>query len=156
MQTYETLRHTTWECKYHIALIPKWRKKVLFGGLRPELGPMVREPARQKEREILEGHLMPDHVHMPIAIPPKYSVAQGMGFIKGKCVIHIARVHTGRQRSFAWQHFWARGYWLPMVGRNEAGVRRYIVKQEQEDRRLEQLELGGTRRARRAAGALSA
>lgn len=104
---------------------------------------MFRELARQRESDILEGHLMVDHVHMLISIPPKYSVAQVMGFIKGKSAIHVARVYAGRRRSFVGQHFWARGYWVSTVGRDEAGVRRYIQEQEKEDQRLDQLELGG-------------
>ena len=141
MQTYETLKHTTWECKYHIVFIPKCRKKVLYGQVRRELGPVLRELARQKESEIIEGHLMVDHVHMLVSIPPKYSVAQVMGFVKGKSAIHIARVYAGRRRSFVGQHFWARGYWVSTVGKNEAAVRRYIQEQEKEDQRLDQLAL---------------
>jgi len=97
--------------------------------------------ARQKECEIIEGHLMVDHVHMLIAVPPKYAVAQVMGFIKGKSAIHIARVYAGRRRNFVGQHFWARGYWVSTVGKNEAAVRRYIQEQEKEDKRLDQMEL---------------
>lgn len=141
MQTYETLKHTTWECKYHVVFIAKCRKKTLYGQIRRELGPVFRELARQKECEISEGHLMPDHVHMLMAIPPKYSVAQVMGFIKGKSAIHIARVYAGRRRSFVGQQFWARGYWVSTVGRDEAAVRRYIQAQEREDQRLDQMTL---------------
>ena len=141
MQTYETLKHTTWECKYHVVFIPKYRKRTLFGAIRRELGPVLRELTRQRESEVIEGHIMPDHVHMLLSIPPKYSVAQVMGFIKGKSAIHIARVYAGRRRSFVGQHFWARGYWVSTVGKNEAAVRRYIQEQEKEDQRLDQLEL---------------
>ena len=141
MQTYESLKHTVWECKYHVVFIAKCRKKTLYGQLRRELGPVFRELARQKECEIEEGHLMADHVHMLIAIPPKYSVAQVMGYLKGKSAIHIARVYAGRRRSFVGQQFWARGYWVSTVGRDEVAVRRYIQEQEQEDRRLDQLTL---------------
>jgi putative transposase len=141
MQTYETLKHTTWECKYHVVFISKCRKKTLFGQIRRELGPVFRELARQKESEILEGHLMPDHVHMLISIPPKYSVGQVMGYIKGKSAIHIARVYAGRRRSFVGQQFWARGYWVSTVGRDEVAVRRYIQEQEKEDQRVDQLTL---------------
>ena len=143
MQTYETLKHTTWECKYHVVFIPKCRKKTLYGELRRELGEVFHELARRKECQIEEGHLMIDHVHMLISVPPKYSVAQVMGFIKGKSTIHIARVYAGRRRSFVGQHFWARGYWVSTVGRDEQKVRRYIQEQEKEDQRLDQLELGG-------------
>ena len=142
MQTYETLKHSTWECKYHVVFIPKYRKKTLYGQIRRELGAIFHELARRKECQIEEGHLMVDHVHMLISIPPKYSVAQVMGFIKGKSAIHIARVYAGRRRSFVGQHFWARGYWVSTVGRDEQKVRRYIQEQEKEDQRLDQLELG--------------
>ncbi len=141
MQTYETLKHTTWECKYHVVFIAKCRKKALYGQIRRELGPVFRELARQKESEIIEGHLMVDHVHMLISIPPKYSVAQVMGYIKGKSAIHIARVYAGRRRSFVGQQFWARGYWVSTVGRDEGAVRRYIQEQEKEDQRLDQMTL---------------
>ncbi len=141
MQTYETLKHTTWECKYQVVFISKCRKKTLFGQIRRELGPVFRELARQKESEILEGHLMPDHVHMLISIPPKYSVGQVMGYITGKSAIHIARVYAGRRRSFVGQQFWARGYWVSTVGRDEVAVRRYIQEQEKEDQRVDQLTL---------------
>jgi putative transposase len=141
MQTYETLKHTTWECKYHVVFIAKCRKKMLYGQIRQELVPVFRDLAQQKECEIIEGHLMPDHVHMLISIPPKYSVAQVMGFMKGKTAIHIARVFAGRRKSFVGQQFWARGYWVSTIGRDEAAVRRYIREQEKEDQRLDQLSL---------------
>ena len=109
--------------------------------LRRELGPVFRDLAEQKESKVEEGHLMPDHVHMLLSVPPKYSVSNVMGFIKGKSAIHIARVYAGRRRNFVGQHFWARGYWVSTVGKNEAAVRRYIQEQETEDQRLEQLEI---------------
>ena len=112
-----------------------------MGRFERELGAVFRDLARQKESEIHEGHLMPDHVHMLISIPPKYSVAQVMGFMKGKTAIHIARVYAGRRRSFVGQQFWARGYWVSTVGRDEGAVRRYIQEQEKEDQRLDQLTL---------------
>lgn len=143
MKEYESLAHTKWECKYHIIFIPKYRRKELYGQLRRHLGEVFRELARQRESEIEEGHLMVDHVHMLISIPPKYSVAQVMGYIKGKSAIHIARVYVGKRRNFVGQHFWARGYWVSTVGHNEAAVRKYIQEQEKEDQRLEQLGLFG-------------
>ena len=141
MQTYESLKHTTWECKYHVVFIPKYRRKTLYAQLRRELGAVFRNLAQQKECQVEAGHLMPDHVHMLISVPPKYSVASVMGFIKGKSAIHIARVYAGRRRNFVGQHFWARGYWVSTVGQNEAAVRRYIQDQEKEDQRLDQLEM---------------
>ena len=141
MQTYESLKHTTWECKYHVVFIPKCRRKVLYQGIRQELGEVFRSLAEQWECKVEEGHLMPDHVHMLLSVPPKYSVSNVMGFIKGKSAIHIARVYAGRRRNFVGQHFWARGYWVSTVGKNEAAVREDIQTQEKEDKRLEQLEL---------------
>lgn len=141
MQTYESLKHTTWDCKYHVVFIPKCRRKVLYQGIRQELGAVFRSLAEQWESKVEEGHLMPDHVHMLLSVPPKYSVSSVMGFIKGKSAIHIARVYAGRRRNFVGQHFWARGYWVSTVGKNEVAVRQYIQDQEKEDKRLEQLEL---------------
>jgi putative transposase len=108
--------------------------------LRQDLGAVFRDLAEQKECTVEEGHLMPDHVHMLLSVPPKYSVSAVMGFIKGKSAIHIARVYAGRRRNFVGQHFWARGYWVSTVGKNEAAVRWHIREQEREDQRLEQLE----------------
>ncbi len=125
MQTYETLKHTTWECEYHVVFITKCRKKTMYGQIRWELGAVFRELARQKECELIAGHLMVDHVHMLLSIPPKCSVAQVLWFLKGKTAIHIARVYAGRRRSFVGQQFWARGYWVSTVGRDEVAVRRY-------------------------------
>lgn len=110
--SYETLKHTTWECKYHVVFIPKYRRKALYAQLRRDLGPVFRSLAEQKECTVEEGHLMADHVHMLLSVPPKYAVSQVMGFIKGKSAIHIARVYAGRRRNFVGQHFWARGYWV--------------------------------------------
>ena len=121
--------------------IPKCRRKVLYQGIRQELGTVFRSLAEQWECNVEEGHLMPDHVHMLLSVPPKYSVSNVMGFIKGKSAIHIARVYAGRRRNFVGQHFWARGYWVSTVGKNEAAVRQYIQNQEKEDKRLEQLEM---------------
>ena len=143
MNVFESLSHTKWECKYHVVFIPKFRRKALYGQLRRHLGQVFRELARQKECEIEEGHLKVDHVHMLLSIPPKYSVSQVMGYIKGKSAIHIARTHQGHRRNFVGQHFWARGYWVSTVGRNETLVRKYIQDQDKEDQRLEQLGLFG-------------
>jgi len=106
-----------------------------------ELGEVLHKLAQQKESRIEEGHLLPDHVHMMIAIPPKYAVSQVIGFIKGKSAIHLARVYGERKRNFVGQHFWARGYWVSILGRDEAAIRNYIRQQEQEDQRLDQINL---------------
>jgi len=137
----QSLSHTKWECKYHIVFIPKYRKKVIFGQIKKELGRVFHNLAEQRECVIEEGHLMPDHVHMLISIPPKYSVSQVMGFIKGKSAIHIARAYMGRKRNFVGQSFWARGYFVSTVGRDEKMIREYIQHQEHEERRMEQLQL---------------
>ena len=139
--TYRSLNHTRWTCQYHVVFIPKYRKKRIFGALRTELGAVFRRLAMQKESEIEEGHVMPDHVHMLISIPPKYSVSSVVGYIKGKSAIHIARHHAERQRNFVGQRFWSRGYFVSTVGRDEAVIRRYIRDQEQEDQRQDQLDL---------------
>ena len=141
MDEYRSLRHSTWECKYHIVFIPKCRRKTLYGQLRQYLGEVFRRLAEQKESRIEEGHLMPDHVHMMISIPPKYAVSQVVGYIKGKSAIHLARVYGERKRNFVGQHFWARGYFVSTVGRDESVIRAYIRAQEQEDRRLDQMEM---------------
>ncbi len=141
MDSTSSLSHTKWECKYHVVWIPKYRKKKLFGQLRQHLGEVFHELARQKECVIHEGCLHLDHVHMLISIPPKYAVSQVVGFIKGKSAIHIARNYLGRSKNFTGQHFWARGYFVTTVGRDEKVVREYIKKQEQEDKRLDQLKL---------------
>ena len=141
MDDLESLSHTKWECKYHVVFIPKCRRKVLFGELRKHLGEVFKKLASQKECRIEEGHVMGDHVHMLISIPPKYAVSQVVGYIKGKSAIHVARTYGERTRNFVGQHFWARGYFVSTVGRDEAVIREYIKKQEEEDRRLDQLKL---------------
>ena len=141
MDEYESLSHSKWECKYHVVFIPKGRRKALYGDLRKYLGEVLRKLAEQKESRIEEGHLLPDHVHMMISIPPKYAVAQVIGFIKGKSAIHLARVYGGRKQNFVGQSFWARGYFVSTVGRDEALVREYIRTQEEEDKRLDQLNM---------------
>ena len=141
MDDYESLQHTRWECKYHVVFIPKCRRKKLYEQLRQHLGEVFRQLAQQRESQILEGHMVVDHVHMLISIPPKYAVAQVIGYIKGKSAIHIARTFGGRRRNFTGQHFWARGYFVSTVGRDEKVIREYIQRQEQEDRRLDQMKM---------------
>ena len=141
MNDVQSLSHSKWECKYHIIWIPKYRKQAIYKELRKYLGEVFRELARQKECEILEGHLLSDHVHMLVSIPPKYAVAQVIGFIKGKSAIQIARNFVGRKKNFTGQHFWARGYYVSTVGRDEQATREYIKQQEEEDKKLDQLDL---------------
>ena len=141
MTRVESLCHSAWECKYHIVWIPKYRRKVLYGKVRQHLGEIFRELARQRESVILEGHLCPDHVHVYISIPPKYAVSQVIGYIKGKSAIAIARNFGGRTRNFTGENFWARGYFVSTVGRDEQVIVDYIRRQEAEDRRVDQLQL---------------
>ncbi len=138
MNPSESLNHTKWECKYHVVWIPKYRKKSLYKELMEHLGELLKDLASQKECKILEGHLVSDHVHILISIPPKYSVSQVVGFIKGKSAIAIARNFMGRRKNFTGQSFWARGYYVSTVGKDEEAVREYIKHQEAEDRRIEQ------------------
>ena len=140
MEHYESLHHTKWECKYHLVWIPKSRKKVLYGQLRKELGQILRGLAKQKESEVMEGTLKADHVHMVLSIPPKYSVSQVVGYVKGKSAIWVARV-TGSRRNFVGQSFWARGYCVSTVGLDEETIRAYVRTQEEADKKLDQFKI---------------
>jgi putative transposase len=142
MKEYQNLSHTRWDCKYHVVFIPKRRKKAIYGALRKNLGEIFRELAQQRECKVVEGHLMADHVHMCLSIPPKLSVSNAVGYIKGKSAISIARNFGGRQRNFTGEVFWARGYFVSTVGLDEEMVRAYIRKQELEDERYDQMKLG--------------
>lgn len=130
MDEYESLSHSKWECKYHVIFIPKCRRKTLYKELRQHLGEVFRRLAEQKQSRVEEGHLMADHVHMMISIPPKYAVSEVVGFIKGKSAIHLARVYGERKQNFVGQHFWARGYMVTTVGRDETVIREYIRNQQ--------------------------
>jgi len=138
MRDWQRLAHVKWECKYHIILVPKYRHKVLFGKRRKRVGEILRELCRYKGVELLEGHAMPDHIHLCLAIPPKYSVAMTVGYLKGKSAIRVHRELLGRKRGFTNLHFWIRGYCVSTVGLDEDMVRSYIRNQE----RLEQGEQG--------------
>ena len=140
MERYESLNHTKWECKYHPVWIPKCWKKALYGQLRRDLGPMLRKLTLQKESEVVEGKLKVDQVHMVVSIPPKYSVSQVVGYVKGKSAIWVARA-TGRNRNFMGQNFWARGYCVSTVGLNEETIREYVRSQEEADEKLDQLKM---------------
>ena len=138
---YNHLNHATWDCKYHVVFTPKYRKKLLFGKIKRHLGQVFHDLARRKECRIEEGHLMPDHVHMLISIPPKYSVAQIIGYMKGKSSIWIAQNVERKMRNFLGHKFWARGYFVTTVGRDEEMIRAYIKNQEMADQQLDQFEL---------------
>ena len=132
-ELYQSLSHSKWDCKYHVIFVPKYRRKTMFLELRQYLGPVFHELARQKECQIIEGHLLPDHVHMCIEIPPKHAVSSVIGFLKGKSAIAIARRFKGKQRNFEGENFWTRGYAVSTVGFEEEVVRRYIREQEASD-----------------------
>ena len=133
-ELYNSLSHSKWDCKYHIIFVPKLRRKRLYGGIRPRLGQIFHALAAQKDCTIVKGHLMPDHVHMLIEIPPKYKVSEVVGFLKGKSAIAIAREFGGKERNFTGEHFWARGYAVSTVGLEEETIKKYIHDQEQDER----------------------
>jgi len=141
MREWKTQAHVRWYCRYHVVIVPKYRKKAIFGNLRKEIGRILRELCQQFEMEIVEGHAMADHVHLCLSIPPKYSVANALGKLKGKSAIRIHREYLGRARSFTGFHFWARGYCVSTVGLDEARVREYIREQEEREKKEEQLAL---------------
>jgi len=141
MDEYQSLSHAKWECKHHMVFIPKCRRRTLYGELRKHLGEVFRRLTAQKESRAEEWHLMSDHVHTMLSIPPKHAVSQVVGYIKGKNAIHLARVYGERKRNFVGQHFWTRGFFVTTVGRDEAAIRKYIRAQEEEDKRLDQLML---------------
>ena len=134
MSDYGSLAHSKWDCKYHIVFIPKYRKRKLFCQVRRYLGDVFHELARQKNSKILEGHMMSDHVHMCVSIPPKHSVTQVIGYIKGKSAIAVARQFGGRKRNFNGERLWARGYAVSTVGFELDQVKEYIRNQSNHDK----------------------
>ena len=132
--TMKSLAHSRWECKYHVVFIPKSRRKAIYGEVRQMLGEILHDLARQKECRIIEGHLLADHVHMCIEIPPKHAVASVIGFLKGKSALAIARRAQEKDRNFVGEHFWARGYAVSTVGFELESVKKYIREQEQADK----------------------
>ena len=141
MNGYHKLNHTIWECKYHVVFIPKYRKRSLYGSIRMDVGKILKDLARQKSCEIEAGKVMSDHMHMLISIPPKYSVSNVIVYIKGKSAIYIARHYRGKKRNFSGENFWARGYFVSTVGRDEELIRKYIVEQDNSDKSLDEIPL---------------
>jgi putative transposase len=135
MREWQSLSHVRWYCRYHVVFVPKYRKRTIFGQLRRQIGGMLRELCVQHEVELVEGHAMPDHIHLLLSIPPKYSVSNTVGFVKGKSAIQIHRRFLGRERNFTGFHFWARGYCVSTVGLDEQKIRAYIQNQEEEEKR---------------------
>jgi len=143
MREWQSLSHVRWYCRYHVVFVPKYRKRAIFGSLRKEIGKLLRELCVEHEIELVEGHAKPDHVHLLLSIPPKFSVANTVGYVKGKSAIRIHRQFLRRERNFTGFHFWARGYCVSTVGLDEEKIRTYIRNQEAEEKRQEQLRLGG-------------
>jgi len=139
MHDWQSLSHVRWECKYHIVIIPKYRKRMLYGKVKKHVGEVIKEVCRQRGIELVEGHLMPDHIHMCVSIPPKHSVAFAIGFIKGKSAVRIHRQILGKKKVTG-LHFWSRGYCVSTVGLNEETIRKYIREQEALEKRQGELE----------------
>jgi putative transposase len=140
-ETTNHLNHSTWECKYHIVFTPKYRKKALFGLIRRDLRDVLHRLAQQKDCTIISGNLRPDHVHILISIPPKHSVSSVVGFLKGKSSIWIAQNIANKAKNFVGHKFWARGYFVSTVGADEAIIKSYIQNQEEQEKRLEAVNL---------------
>ena len=134
-----SLAHTKWLCKYHIVFAPKYRRKVIYNQIRKDIGEILRELCRYKGVELLEGHMMPDHIHMMVSIPPKYSVSSVMGYLKGKSALMIFERHANLKYKYGNRHFWCEGYYVSTVGLNEETIRKYIREQEQRDQAMDRL-----------------
>lgn len=130
MREWQSLSHVKWECKYHVVIVPKYRKRVLYGRVKREVGKIIRQLCRQKEVELLEGHAVPDHIHLVLSVPPKLSIAMVLGYLKGKSAIHIHRQLEGVNRGFTGKHFWSRGYCVSTIGLDEETIRAYVRDQE--------------------------
>ena len=135
----DSLAHTKWMCKYHIVFSPKYRRKVIYNQIRKDIGEIIRRLCQYKGVEIHEGHLMPDHVHMLVSIPPKYSVSSVMGYVKGKSALMIFERHGNLKYKYGNRHFWYEGYYVSTVGLNEETIRKYIAEQEQRDQAMDRL-----------------
>lgn len=138
MREWKNQSHVTWYCRYHIVIVPKYRRKRIYGALRKEMGPMLQELCRRFGIELVEGHAMPEHIHMCLSIPPKFSVANTIGKLKGKSAIMIAQ-RFGRKRNFTGMQFWSRGYCVSTVGLDEEVIRNYIRTQEERDKKEAQM-----------------
>ena len=133
------LAHTKWMCKYHIVFTPKYRRKIIYNQYKESIRDILKQLCAYKGVEILEGHLMPDHIHMLVSIPPKLSVSQFMGYLKGKSALMIFDKHANLKYKFGNRHFWAEGYYVSTVGLNEATIRKYIQEQEKHDIAMDKL-----------------
>ena len=136
-----SLSHSKWRCHYHIVFAPKYRRQAIYGKIKEDIGKIIRQLCDQKGIEIIEAELCPDHIHMLISIPPKYSVAQIMGYIKGKSSLMIFDRHANMKYKYGNRHFWCRGYYVDTVGRNKKAIQEYIRNQLQEDIANDQITL---------------
>ena len=143
MREWQSQSHARWYCRYHVVWVPKYRKRAILGEVRRGIGRIMRQLCEQHGIELVEGRALGDHVHMCLSIPPKFSVANTIGFLKGKSAIRIHREYLGKERNFTGFHFWARGYCVSTIGLDEAVIREYIKRQEDEEERQEKLPLGG-------------
>ena len=135
----DSLAHTKWMCKYHIVFTPKYRRKIIYNQIRKDIGEIMHELCKYKGVEIIEGHMMPDHVHMLLSIPPKYSVSSVMGYLKGKSALMIFERHANLKYKYGNRHFWCEGYHVSTVGLNEETIKKYIAEQEQRDQAVDRL-----------------
>ena len=135
----DSLAHTKWMCKYHIVFTPKYRRKKIYNQIRKDIGEIMHELCKYKGVEIIEGHMMPDHVHMLLSIPPKYSVSSVMGYLKGKSALMIFERHANLKYKYGNRHFWCEGYYVSTVGLNEETIKKYIAEQEQRDQAVDRL-----------------
>jgi putative transposase len=135
----DSLAHTKWMCKYHIVFAPKYRRKVIYNQIRKDIGEIMQQLCKYKGIEIIEGHMMPDHIHMLLSIPPKYSVSSVMGYMKGKSALMIFERHANLKYKYGNRHFWCEGYYVSTVGLNEETIKKYIAEQEQRDQAVDRL-----------------
>ena len=141
MKDWRSLAHVKWDCQYHVVILPKYRRKAFYGKMRRRIGEILRDLCRQKEVELVEGTARPDHIHMLLRIPPKYSVAMTMGYLKGKSAVRVHRELMKTKGTLFGRKFWARGYCVSTVGLDEARIREYIREQETLDKQLDQMEM---------------
>ena len=138
MKDWQSQAHVKWDCKYHVVILPKYRQKALFGKLRRRIGEILRELCRQKEVELVEGNAMPDHIHMLLSVPPRYSIAMILGYLKGKSAIRIHRELMKTKGTLFGRSFWSRGYCVSTVGLNQEEIQLYIGEQEKHERSTDQ------------------
>ena len=141
MDDTNSLSHTTWRCKYHVVFAPKFRRQIIYGKLKQDIGKILRDLCARKDVEIIEANECPDHIHMLLSIPPKYSVSAFMGYLKGKSSLIIFERHAQLKYRYGNRKFWCKGYYVDTVGRNKEAIRKYIREQLQEDQIAEQLTL---------------